>query len=132
LFSDKQEEKLGMKNACKIINEEISPLLKGKEILGLKKLDEMLLSLQKKTLETRGVQIGDNVVKACSEALMYAYGACLTPADPFISFYRYIMDKDYLPGAEIPKLCFTVLNGGKALGSKVRFSKVYLIMDISP
>ena len=26
---------------------------------------------------------------------------------------------------------FTVLNGGKALGSKVRFSKFYLIIDIN-
>ena len=25
---------------------------------------------------------------------------------------------------------FTVLNGGKAAGSKVRFSKFYLIMDV--
>jgi len=33
-----------MKKACKIINEEISPLLKNKEILGLKKLDEMLIA----------------------------------------------------------------------------------------
>ena len=30
----------------------------------------------------------------------------------------------------IPKLMFTVLNGGKASGSKVRFSKFYLIMDM--
>jgi len=31
---------------------------------------------------------------------------------------------------KIPKLMFTVLNGGKAAGSKVRFSKFYLIMDV--
>lgn len=27
---------------------------------------------------------------------------------------------------------FTVFNGGKALGSKVKFSKFYLILDIQP
>lgn len=63
---------------------------------------------------------------------MYAYGACLTPAHPFISFYRSLTDRDYRPGEETPRLCFTVLNGGKALGSKVRFSKVYLILDVQP
>ena len=42
-----------MKTACRIINEEISPLLRGKEILGLKKLDEMLWDFQKKMLETQ-------------------------------------------------------------------------------
>ncbi len=93
----------------------------------------MLWTFQKKMLETQQIQIGDNILKACSEALMYAYGACLTPADPFISFYRYMMDQDYQPGAAaVPRLCFTVLNGGKAVGSKVRFSKVYLILDVSP
>lgn len=63
---------------------------------------------------------------------MYAYGACITPADPFISFYKYMMDKEYVPGDKSPRLCFTVFNGGKALGSKVRFSKVYLIIDVTP
>ena len=35
-----------------------------------------------------------------------------------------------MPGANIPKLMFTIFNGGKALQSKVRFSKIYLILDI--
>ena len=45
--------------------------------------------------------------------------------------YQSIMQKP-LHGSniKIPKLMFTVLNGGKAAGSKVRFSKFYLIMDV--
>lgn len=35
-------------------------------------------------------------------------------------------------GAPLPKIIFNVLNGGKALSSKVKFSKFYLILDISP
>lgn len=27
---------------------------------------------------------------------------------------------------------FTVLNGGKALGSKVKFSKFFIIIDVTP
>jgi hypothetical protein len=30
-----------------------------------------------------------------------------------------------------PKLMFTLFNGGKALGSKVKFAKFYLIMNYS-
>ena len=32
------------KEACRLINEEISPLLKGKDVLALKKIDDLLLS----------------------------------------------------------------------------------------
>ena len=40
------------------------------------------------------------------------------------------MQKNLHGNIKIPKLMFTVLNGGKALSSKVRFSKFYIIMDI--
>jgi hypothetical protein len=30
---------------------------------------------------------------------------------------------------KVPKLMFTLFNGGKALNSKVKFAKFYLIMD---
>jgi len=30
---------------------------------------------------------------------------------------------------KVPKLMFTIFNGGKAMGSKVKFAKFYLIMD---
>jgi hypothetical protein len=30
------------KEACRVINEEISPLLKGRDVLGLKKIDDAL------------------------------------------------------------------------------------------
>ena len=30
----------------------------------------------------------------------------------------------------VPKLMFTIFNGGKALGSKVKFSRFYLIMNV--
>jgi hypothetical protein len=38
--------------------------------------------------------------------------------------------KDYRFGHEkVPKLMFTILNGGKDLSSKIKFSKFYLIFD---
>ena len=33
---------------------------------------------------------------------------------------------------KIPKLMFTILNGGKENNSKVKFSKFYLILDFLP
>jgi enolase len=36
------------KEACRVINEDISQLLKGKDVLALKKIDDMLLNYQKK------------------------------------------------------------------------------------
>jgi len=32
------------KEACRLINEEISPLLKGKDVLALKKIDDILFN----------------------------------------------------------------------------------------
>lgn len=32
----------------------------------------------------------------------------------------------------VPKLMFTVFNGGKSTGSKVKFRRFYLIMDLEP
>ncbi len=39
------------KEACRLINEEISPLIKGKDVLALKKIDDLLLNFQKKKAE---------------------------------------------------------------------------------
>ena len=39
--------------------------------------------------------------------------------------YNYELDK-------LPKLMFTILDGGKGNGSKIKFSKFYLIIDMQP
>ena len=41
--------------------------------------------------------------------------------------------RDFRPETDkVPKLMFTVLNGGKENGSKVKFSKFFLIFDVKP
>lgn len=67
------------KEACRVINEEISPLLKGKDILGLKKIDDILQSFQKKKKE----DVNDNIIRACSEAVLFAYPQCTSPSAPY-------------------------------------------------
>jgi len=42
-----------------------------------------------------------------------------------------MFDRDFTSTEKIPRMMFTVLNGGKALGSKVKFSKFYLIIDVN-
>lgn len=66
------------KEACRVINEEISPLLKGKDILGLKKIDDILQSFQKKKED-----VNDNIIRACSEAVLFAYPQCTSPSAPY-------------------------------------------------
>ena len=45
--------------------------------------------------------------------------------------YKHFNSKDMVPTeVVVPKLMFTVLNGGKALASKVKFSRFYIIMNI--
>jgi enolase len=54
----------------------------------------------------------------------------VNPAQPYQGLYRYLKSRD-LTGP-LPKIMFNVLNGGKALSSKVKFSRFYIILDIQP
>ncbi len=56
----------------------------------------------------------------------------VSPASPYQGLYRYLKNRDLSPSTPVPKFLFNVLNGGKALGSKVKFSRFYLILDVSP
>ena len=46
----------------------------------------------------------------------------MAPESPYLGVYRYLRNRDPSPGEKMPKMVLTVLNGGKALGSKVRFA----------
>lgn len=71
-----------------------------------------------------------NIVRACSEALTYAVAKCFCPHQVFAGFTEsfYPRDED-VEGHKNTKLLVTVLNGGKATGSQVKFSKFFLIID---
>ena len=71
-------------------------------------------------------------VRACLEAIYYAYGHTVSPDQPCKSIYQTVLQRPLQANTiKVPKLMFTVLNGGKALNSKVRFSKFYLILDVN-
>jgi hypothetical protein len=60
---------------------------------------------------------------------MYSYAQTVSPSAPFQGLHRYLRNRDVVAGNAVPKLLFNVLNGGKALASKVKFSRFYLILD---
>jgi hypothetical protein len=74
------------------------------------------------------VLINDNIIRACSEAILYSYGQTVNPASPYSALYLYLRNRDLTSG--VTKMMFNVLNGGKALVSKVKFSRFYLFLDV--
>lgn len=51
---------------------------------------------------------------------------------PFEALFKNTAVREYRPGFDkIPKLMFTVLNGGKESGSKVKLRKFYIIFDVN-
>ena len=65
------------------------------------------------------------------EALYFAYGHVTSPEMPSRSLYSNLQSREMTPtGVTMPKLMFTVFNGGKALNSKVKYTKFYLILNI--
>ena len=70
-------------------------------------------------------------MRSVLEAVGYAYGHVISPELPVKSWYSNVQQKAMTSGATVvPKLMFTIFNGGKAIGSKVKFSRFYLIMNI--
>jgi hypothetical protein len=72
----------------------------------------------------------NSLIRVCSEAIMFAVAKCYCPSNPYDGFKEsfYPRDED-VEGTKNTKLLITVFNGGKAIGSTVKFSKFYLIID---
>lgn len=59
---------------CEIINTQVSALLEGKDLLALKKNDDLLKVFKARKAENDNLTIGKNVLSAVSQALYFAYG----------------------------------------------------------
>ena len=82
-------------------------------------------------LKQRDSSYSPYVVRAVIEALCTSYGKVIDPEAPAIAMYENQSFKK-IPqdgNPSIPKLMFTLFNGGKGLGSKVKFAKFYLILS---
>ena len=70
-------------------------------------------------------------IRGCLEALWFSYGHSVTPELPTHALYQQVWSQDINPATvTVPKLMFTVFNGGKALNSKVKFARFYVIMNV--
>jgi len=77
------------------------------------------------------MEMNQYVVRCALEALHFAYGAVTQPESPVKAYYTEMWGNELeLHRVQVPKLMFTVFNGGKALNSKVKFSRFYIIIDI--
>lgn len=70
-----------------------------------------------------------NLVRACSEALIFATAKCFSPENVYDGFKQSFYEVDEEAGNKNTKLMIKVFNGGKASGSAVKFSRFYLIID---
>ena len=145
------ENKQGFSGVIQFINGSLSTFFKGKELPLTKKVFDQLanwverqktrLSSQQALSEREGdgeeqknainKQVNSYAIRACLEALFLAYGTVICPEMPSKALYKQVWGREMGSSAlTIPKLMFTVLNGGKAAGSKVRFSKFYVILNV--
>ena len=130
---DDEELKSGMSKACEVINTTLSDMLRDKDIVPFKKLEDAIKTFKTRAEEDGDAKIGTNITNAVSRALFFAFNKALSPQAPFLSMFKNIEFRDFRPGFDkTPKLMINVLNGGKELGSKVKFSKFYVIFDINP
>lgn len=134
-FSDDAEDRSGFKRACTVINEELSPFFSGKELpLGKKTFEGVASWVDRRnnrSPRSTNDRVSPFILRAVFEALLYSYGRIITPEAPYFSLFNFLNGRDItLRGLKSPKLMFTILNGGKALGSKVKFATFYLIIDV--
>ena len=127
---DSQDEKSGLTAACDYINSQINPQLSGIVLNTNTQPDHFFESILAQAEAEPDQPPKKCIVKACSEALVYAVAKCFSPDNLYrgisSSFYQFEKFKDMNTN-----LMITVLNGGKSVGSAVKFSKFYLLIDCS-
>jgi enolase len=107
-------------------------MLNGRDVTLFKKIDDALKTFKTREEEDGDVVIGKNIYVAVSQALYYAWAKSQSMTTPFLEIFKYNVCRDIRPETDrIPKLMFEVLKGGKELGSKVKFSRFYLIINVA-
>ena len=100
----------------------------SKSVLG--QLSSWLSRLKSRSSDQLNLNCSPFAVRACLEALYSSFGKIKNPEQSALALYEQIhfrkIPQDGNPYS--PKLMFSVFNGGKANGSKVKFAKFYLIL----
>lgn len=125
---DSPDEKTGLQQACTFINTAVNERLRNVVLSSSIEADNILFELIEEG-ENEG-ENRKNIVRACSEALLYGTAKCYAPQNVWEGFSQSFYPRDEeIEGVANTKLMITVFNGGKAAGSVVKFSKFYLIVD---
>ncbi len=72
---DNKADKTGLEYACHMINAEINELLNGKVIQTMDIIDDILMMFYHKKVDNQQ-DIGINVIRVCSEAILMAASTC--------------------------------------------------------
>lgn len=123
---DNKAERTGLESACKLINGELNQALKGIVLENMTHVDKVLSEWYNTKVE-ESAEVGTNVVKAVSEAILLATASCYEMINVSKGISSNIF-KDF-PHKHHSKLMINILNGGKLLGSAVKFAKFSLIID---
>ena len=91
---DNPEEMKGMKTACQLINENLSPMFAGKDLYLFKKLDHLLTNFKNKR-QDQGTTVGPNVTSAVSHALFYGCAKAMDSQFPYLQMYSANMLKTF-------------------------------------
>jgi len=135
---DNAEAKNGLDGVCTFINNRVAEFVKGKELPLSKSSLQAISSWAARTKQKYGQESNSQkmncspyAVKAVLEALQASFGKIKNPEAPALTLYEHQTLRQ-IPGdsnPSVPKFMFTLFNGGKALGSKVKFARFYLIMQ---
>ena len=123
---DNKTDRVGLDSACNLINNEVNRILHGIVLDDFSKVDAALLGYFD-TKSEKHEDIGANVVKAVSEAILLATASCYQKIDTYQGINNNVLKEEFPRRGT--KLLVNVLNGGKVLGSAVKFAKFYLIID---
>jgi enolase len=123
---DNKTDRVGLESACNLINNEVNRILHGIVLDDFSKVDAALLGYFDTKAE-KHEDIGTNVVKAVSEAILLATASCYQKIDTYQGINKNVLKEEFPRRGT--KLLVNVLNGGKVLGSAVKFAKFYLIID---
>ena len=123
---DNKTDRVGLETACNLINNEVNRILHGIVLDDISKVDSALLGYYDNKVEKQE-EIGTNVIKAVSEAVLLATAACFQKIDLFTGINSTVLKGEF--PMRNTKLLINILNGGKILGSAVKFAKFYLIVD---
>jgi len=108
------EESKGLSKLCKYINEKVNQRLSGASLASLVQIDNILFSLISDGDAEGEIRI--NIVRACSDALVYATAKCYNPDKLFEGFSHSFFQKNQInENYKKLKLLINVFTGGKTV-----------------